>query len=306
MITYQQENIQGGDPVKIVTDSAADLPAQEASALGITVAPLYIKFPEGEVNSEQLTPDEFYTRLRKMEPEIPTTSQPSSGAFAQIYRELFGQGHDEILSVHISTGLSGTLESARSGAEHEPGAQITLVDTMTLSGAERFQVLAAALAAKAGWDKNAILERLNEIRAQSEIIYTLDTLKYLARGGRIGRVQALAGSLLNIKPVILVDKKDGKYSTAGRGRTLNKAFEVILEYLVQVYGDKTPLWASIMHGQFRDQADHLAEIVCSRLQVEKLEVLRISPVLGVHTGPGVVGVAAVPYYLMEDFVQGLP
>jgi DegV family protein with EDD domain len=125
---------------KILTDSAADLCAEEIEALGINVAHLTIHFPEGEVSSGDISADDFYNRLRAMVPEIPTTSQPSAGAFASLYRELSGSG-EEILSVHISSGLSGTIESARLGAKQVPEAEVTLVDTLTLSGGERFQVL---------------------------------------------------------------------------------------------------------------------------------------------------------------------
>lgn len=286
----------GATSPAIVTDSAADLLPDEIEALGITVVPLYIQFPEGEVKAEDISPDEFYDRLQAMRPEIPTTAMPAPGMFAEIYREIAQKGR-EIISIHISSGLSGTIEAARLGAT-QAGVDVTLVDTKTLSGGERFQVLAAALAAKAGWSKEAILERLEHIRAATEVIYTLETLEYLARGGRIGRARALLGSLLKIKPVIMVDKADGKYSTVGQARTLQRALRMIVDHLAQVYEPQTPLWLSVMHGQFATPAEKLAQLLRERLSVAKLEVLRISPVLGVHTGPGIVGVTALPMTLM--------
>jgi DegV family protein with EDD domain len=131
------------------------------------------------------------------------------------------------------------------------------------------------------------------------VIYTLETLDYLARGGRIGRVQALAGALLNLKPLIHVDRADGKYSTAGRARTLPKALSQIADHLVKEY-DQTRVWVSIMHGRFSAQAEKLKELLAARLNVGKIEVLRISPILGVHTGPGIVGATVLPIQLMED------
>lgn len=285
--------------MKILTDSAADLPAEELAALGVTVAPLLIQFPEGEVRADEILPDDFYSRLQKMFPRIPTTSQPSAGVFKNLYQKIAETG-EEILSIHISSGLSGTIQSARTAAEQLGSeAKITLFDSLTLSGAERFQVLAAAKAAALGWPVEKIIERLESIRAHSEIAYTLETLEYLARGGRIGRVQALAGSLLRLKPVIRVEKEDGKYSTAGKERTLPKAMRAIVDHLVKTYDRHTPLWFSVMHGQFAEQAEELSKMLRESLNVGKLEVLRISPVLGVHTGPGVVGVAAVPMREME-------
>jgi DegV family protein with EDD domain len=284
--------------MKIVTDCAADLTKEESASLDIEVAPLYIQFPEGEVDSNKITPDDFYQRLQAIAPRIPTTAQPSMGLFSSIYKKLVEVG-EEVISIHISSGLSGTIHSAQLGASQISGKLINLVDSLTLSGGERFQVLAAALAARAGLQKEIILDRLSTIRSATEVVYTLDTLEYLQRGGRIGRVQALAGSILHIKPIIHVDKSDGKYSTIGKERTIPKALDAIAEHVARLYNKTTPLWVSVLHGQFTDQANKLADLVQSKVNVSKLEILRISPVLGVHTGPGIVGLAVVPIHLME-------
>jgi DegV family protein with EDD domain len=281
----------------LVTDSAADLTAQEAAELEIEVAPLYIQFPQGEITSAEITPDEFYNRLEAMRPQVPTTAQPSPEVFAAIYRRL-AERRQDILSIHISSGLSGTLNSARIGADQAGQVMVHLFDSMTLSGGQRFQVLAAARAMRLGWNVQAIVERLKKLRQHTEVIYTLDTLEYLRRGGRIGRVQALAGSLLGLKPVIRVDPADGKYSTAGKERTIRKALESIAGGLSKKYAGQA-VWASVMHGRFAEQADALAELLRQRLNLAQLEILRISPVLGVHTGPGIVGAAVTPMELME-------
>ncbi|MBK6791763.1 MAG: DegV family protein [Anaerolineales bacterium] len=286
--------------MKIVTDCAADMSNEELEKLGIVQAPLFIQFPEGEVNSADISADEFYNRLEAMRPQIPTTAQPSSGIFAELYRKL-AQSDKNIMSVHISSGLSGTINSARDGGEQVKGeANVNFWDTLTLSGGERFQVMAAALADKAGWAMDKINERLTKIREKTEVIYTLDTLEYLARGGRIGRVKAMAGALLNLKPIIRVDT-DGKYSTVKNERTLNKSMASMADFLAEKYGT-TPLWVTVLHGRFAEKADHLAEEFKQKLNVAKIEVQRISPVLGVHTGPGIVGAAVVPMELMGDLV----
>jgi len=284
--------------MKIVSDCAADLTKSDIEKFGITVAPLFIQFPDGEVNASDITPDDFYERLKSMAPKIPTTAQPSAGIFTNIYKNLTESGED-VVSIHISGGLSGTIESARLGAAQLPGKSVGIVDSLTLSGGERFQVLAAAMAARAGWMKEDVLEKLSKIRKANEVIYTLETLEYLQRGGRIGRVQALAGSLLHLKPIIHVEKSDGKYSTVGKERTVPKALIAITDYIAKVYGKDTPLWITVLHGQLAEQAENLAELVHEKVNVGKLEILRISPVLGVHTGPGIVGVAAVPLDLIE-------
>jgi len=248
--------------LKILTDQAADLLPEEIERLGITVAPLYIQFPEEEINAGDITPDDFYDRLERMVPEIPTTAMPAPGEFSTLFKEQAKNG-DELCSI--------------------------------------FQVLAAAYAAKAGWSMDKISEKLDQIRAATELIYTLETLEYLERGGRIGRVQALAGSLLGLKPVIKVEKADGKYSSAGSARTIKRSLQKIVDYLQDQFGSEDPLWISVMHGRFAEKAEELAESVKEQLNVGKLEILRISPVLGVHTGPGIVGIAAIPLKLMQGF-----
>jgi len=286
--------------MKIVTDCAADMSNEELEQLGIAQAPLFIHFPEGEVNATEISADDFYNRLEAMRPQIPTTAQPSSGIFAELYRKL-AETEKNIFSVHISSGLSGTLNSAHDGGEQvKDVANVSYWDTLTLSGGERFQVMAAALADKAGWKMDKINEQLTKIREKVEVIYTLDTLEYLARGGRIGRVQAMAGALLNLKPVIRVDT-DGKYSTVAKGRSISKSMTMIAEHLREKYGE-TPLWVTVLHGRFAEKADILASELKEKLNVAKIEIQRISPVLGVHTGPGIVGAAVVPMELMSDLV----
>lgn len=287
--------------MKIVTDCAADMSAEELEQLDVVQAPLFIQFPEGEVNAIDISADDFYNRLEAMRPAIPTTAQPSGGIFAELYRKLANE-EKEIFSIHISSGLSGTINSARDGGEQvKPEAQVSYWDTLTLSGGERFQVMAAALASKANWAMHSIQERLGKIREKTEVIYTLDTLEYLARGGRIGRVKAMAGALLNLKPVIRVDA-DGKYSTVTTGRTIGKSINAIAEHLYNRY-TQTPVWVTILHGRFAEKAEILADELKARLNIARFEIRRISPVLGVHTGPGIVGAAVVPMELMEDLLS---
>jgi DegV family protein with EDD domain len=286
--------------MKIITDCAADMSVEELERLDVTQAPLFIQFPEGEINSADIPADDFYNRLEAMRPIIPTTAQPSGGIFAEMYRKL-AQRDKDILSIHISSGLSGTINAARDGAEQVRDAvNVNFWDTLSLSGGERFQVLAAALANKAGWALDAIKERMAKIREKTEVIYTLDTLEYLARGGRIGRVKAVASALLNLKPIIRVDD-DGKYSTVTTGRTLGRSISSMAEHLHVKYAN-APVWVTILHGRFAEKAETLRKELETKLHIAKLEVIRISPVLGVHTGPGVVGAAVAPMELMEDLV----
>jgi len=289
--------------MKIITDCAADMSAEELKEFNIAQAPLFIQFPGEEVSAENITADAFYNRLEAMRPAIPTTAQPSPAQFEEIYRKLLETETDKrLLAIHISSGLSGVINGARVAASDiGDQAQITLWDTMTLSGGERFQVLAAALAARKGKTLDEIQTRMEELRANTEVVYTLETLEYLQRGGRIGRVSALAGALFNIKPVINVDRKDGKYSNIGKVRSVQQGLSFIVEHLQKMYGQNA-VWTTVLHGRMADKADALAEQLKSKLNVAKMEIRRISPVLGVHTGPGIVGVAVAPMRLMEDLL----
>lgn len=285
--------------MQIVTDSAADLTHDEIAQYNLKIVPLMINFQNEEVAASDITPDAFYDRLKAMVPQVPTTSQPSVGDFLKLYEPAAAAGED-ILSIHVSSGLSGTYNTAGIAARELKQGKVTTIDTMTLSCGQRFQVLAAAMAIKKGWSVEKIGERLAEMRKHTEVIYTLETLDYLARGGRIGRVQALAGSLLSIKPVIRVED-DGKYGTFSRGRTIAQTIGTISTHLATRYGQK-PVWVAVLHGKFQDKADILAAELRSKMNIAKMDVLRISPVLGVHTGPGIVGACVVPMELFSDLM----
>ncbi len=284
--------------MKIVTDSAADLTPEDIADNNVIVAPLMIQFPEGEKASNELTPDEFYNRLVAMQPQIPTTAQPSGGMLWQIYEQAASDG-DDVLAIHISSGLSGTATTAQGAAERTENGHVTVFDSLTLSGGQRFQVLTAIKAIQAGWSLERILERLDALRKATEVVFTLETLTYLQRGGRIGRVQALAGSLLNLKPIIHVNRADGKYDTVSRARGIKRAIEDLARHLAGLYPKETPVWVSVMHGQAEAQAQALADLLRDSLNVARIEILRVSPVLGVHTGPGVIGATIAPMALAD-------
>lgn len=285
--------------MQIVTDSAADLTHDEIARYNLKIVPLMINFPDQEVAASDITPDAFYDRLKAIVPAVPTTSQPSVGDFLKLYEPIVAAGED-VLSIHVSSGLSGTYNTAGMAARELKQGKVTTIDTLTLSCGQRYQVLAAAMGLQKGWSLDKIGERLGQIRQHTEVIYTLETLEYLARGGRIGRVQALAGSLLSIKPVIRVED-DGKYGTFARGRTITQTISTISTHLASRYGQK-PVWAAVLHGKFQDKADTLAAELRSKLNIGKMDVLRISPVLGVHTGPGIVGACVVPLELFSDLM----
>jgi len=285
--------------MKIVSDSAVDLPEEMFTQFGIERMPLLITFGTEALRSGvDIQAEEFYRRLVASKDNLPTTSQPSVGEFVELYRRV-GQTDKDIVSVHVSSGLSGTLNSATQAAKQCPEFNITLIDTKTLSAAEGFQVVAVAQAIRRGYTVEQIVKRAQEVGDQTEIFFTLDTLYYLQKGGRIGRVQAMAGALLNLKPVITVDKGPGTYITVAKGRSISKSIALIADQVYEKMQDR-PAWVHVLHTNSPDQAQALHELILTRMPKARLTRGQIVPVLGVHTGPGCVGAVCGPLGILEE------
>lgn len=285
--------------MKIVTDSAVDLPEEMFAQFGIERMPLLISFGKEMLRSGiDIGPEEFYKRLAASGDNIPTTSQPSPGEFADLYRRV-GAVDKDILSIHISSGLSGTMNSAIQGAKQCPELNITHVDTKTLSAAEGFQVVAAAQGLRRGWSLDKILARIQQVADQTEIFFTLDTLHYLQKGGRIGRVQAMAGALLNLKPVITVDKGPGTYITVAKGRSMAKSVALIADQVAEKM-KQVPAWVHVLHTNSPDMAKQQGDLIRAKLPNAHITFGQIVPVLGVHTGPGCVGAVCGPVDLLAE------
>ncbi len=281
--------------MQIVTDSGTDvqLSAPELADLNIHIVPLVVTLAEQSYREGvDIEPDEFYHKLVETN-QLPRTSQPSAGDFAAIYRQLAATDPD-ILSIHMSSGLSGTFNSACAGAEMVPEANITLVDTKTLSAGAGWQVEAAARAAHAGWSKERILELVAQLGAQIESIYTLQELKYLIHGGRISHMKGLIASVLNIKPIIGVEKEGGTYVQHGQARSFQRAVKGLVDWIVQHSPAGKPLRIQVAHSQNLEGADLLRQFADERLQCNWLPTCRLSLVLGAHTGPSMVGIAWAP------------
>jgi len=267
--------------------------------LGIERMPLLITFGTEVLRSGvDIQAEEFYRRLVANRDNLPTTSQPSVGEFVDLYRRV-GQTDKDIVSVHISSGLSGTLNSATQATKQCPELNITLIDTKTLSAAEGFQVVAIAQAIRRGYTVEQIVKRAQEVGDQTEIFFTLDTLYYLQKGGRIGRVQAMAGALLNLKPVITVDKGPGTYITVAKGRSIPKSIALIADQVYEKMQDR-PAWVHVLHTNSPDQAQALHDLILTRMPKAQLTRGQIVPVLGVHTGPGCVGAVCGPLDVLAE------
>lgn len=277
----------------IVTDSSADLTPEQKEGLEIHYVPLTFTLDGKTYHcGVDIQPEEFY-RLIESTKSFPHTSQPSAGEFAELYRKL-AQTDPEILSFHISSGLSGTINSARIGAEAVPEAKVTLVDTKTLSAAQGWQIEAAAKAIRAGWPKEKILALAKQISDATETLFTLPSLKYLIHGGRINHLQGLIASLLNILPVIGVEKVGGTYVQRGKVRTMPTAIAKIVELVLEKHPPGSLLRLQILHGNNPDGVKFLKQRLEEVFKCNWLPTSLIAPVLGAHTGPGLVGLIFAP------------
>lgn len=281
--------------MKIVTDSGVDviLPPGQREELGLHVLPLTVTLA-GKSYREgvDIEPGELY-RLLESTGGLPTTSQPSVGEFAEVYRRLAAED-PEILSIHISSGLSGTLNSALAAGRLVPEAKITHVDTKTLSVGSGWQVAAAARAARAGWPMERIVALVERVGAAVETTYTLQELKYLIHGGRISHLKGMIASLLNLKPMIGVEKERGTYVQLGAARSFKGALRGLVDLIAHRHPEGSALRVQVVHGQNPEGAEMLRELVDQRFACTWLPTGMLSLVLGAHTGPSLVGLASAP------------
>jgi DegV family protein with EDD domain len=275
-------------PLRIVTDSTCDLPPDVVERYRITVVPLSILFGDEELlDGIDVTSEQFFKRLVR-EDATPTTSQPSPALFQDAYRKLADEGATEILSVHISSKLSGTLRSAVQGAEGIEGVRFRHVDSGTVSLALGLGVIGASVAADGGCSLDEAKATAEDIFRRTRLFFVVDTLEYLRRGGRLSRGQELVGSLLKVKPMLTVE--DGEVVPLARVRTRQKA----IEELVRRLSDLRPIeHAAAIHATTPEDLEYLAGRLRGLAPEADVITSRIGPVVGVHAGPGVVGAAVV-------------
>ncbi|MBI4321340.1 MAG: DegV family protein [Chloroflexi bacterium] len=273
--------------VRVVTDSTADVPRDFVEKLEISVVPLSVHFgADTYQDGIDLTPGQFFHRLESTS-VLPTTSQPSVGAFQEAYGRLGEAGHD-IISIHLSSTLSGTYNSALLATQSLPHLTIEVVDSRYVSMAVGWLVIAAAQAALEGNSLPQIVLLVRNMIPRVRLFALLDTLEFVRRGGRIGKASALLGSLLNIKPIILV--RDGEVWPSEKVRTRPKALRRLVE-MTQEAGTVERL--AVVHSNCPDEANELAEILGRGMPRERKIVTEIGPVLGTHVGPGAIGTCFV-------------
>jgi DegV family protein with EDD domain len=271
--------------VRIVTDSASDLPQDVCDDFGIEIVPLTIRFGDAEyVDRKELSTEEFWRKLEKST-VLPETAAPSVGAFEETFRRLADDGADGIACINLSAGLSATMQSAQVAAKALDGlCPITIVDSKSASMGIGNLVLHAARRARDGADLDTLVREVESRADRQKVLATLDTLEYLRKGGRIGGARALLGSMLSIKPVITV--ANGAVEPAGKVRTRGKALRFIVDRVPSAGVERI----AVLHAAAPD-IDEFLELLRPRVPEAEIVVGHIGPVIGVHTGPRVVGIA---------------
>ncbi len=274
-------------PVRLVTDSTADIPAEIASRLGISVVPCYVVFgSEAYRDGVELTKEQFYDRL-STESVMPSTATPPPAAYEEVYRRLAQEGN-EIVSIHLAANLSGLHNAASVAAENVPEAQIALVDSEQITMGYGWMVIAAAEAAQRGESLERIIALVEGMKQRSRVLAVLDSLEFIHRSGRIGWAQAIVGTLMRIKP--LVEARFGEVRLLERARTESRAVRRLMDH-VQALGKLER--AIVLHAN----APALAELVANLLQAldpgwERL-ICQAGVTIASHTGPGAVAIACV-------------
>jgi DegV family protein with EDD domain len=282
-----------GSQVAIVVDSTATLPPEVIKQYQFHVIPQILNW-EGKTYKDgvDITPDEFYSRL-KVAKEMPTTSQPSAGEFYEYFQQL-AETSDSIVGVFISEHLSGTLDSAYTAADMMEDYPIEIVDSRSASMGLGFIALAAARAVEKGLGHLEAAQAARSLIPNIHVLFVVDTLEFLHRGGRIGGAQRLVGSVLSIKPVLHLD--DGRIEPLASVRTKRKAIQYALDVVAEDTEGMDKIHTAILHASAPDEAGNFLEMVKNRFDPVEISLAELSPVIGAHVGPGLVGIA----YYGED------
>lgn len=275
-------------PVRIVTDSSADLPADEVARLGLEVVPLSIRFGDQEyTDGVDLTVAQFYDKLATAS-TLPETAAPSPGAFDAAFRRQQEAGADAVVCINLSSGLSATLQSAQNAAKAvADDLDVRVVDSLSITAGLGTQVTVAAEAAAAGASADEIVATVESLASRTHIFGALDTLDNLKKGGRIGGAQALLGSLLSIKPIL--DISSGTVEEAGKARTRRKALEWLRD---KVFAEPAVEHLCVAHSNAPDVDDMLA-LLAPRYAADQIRVTVIGPTIGTHGGPRLMGLTWV-------------
>ena len=274
--------------VAIITDSTVNLPSETIQALDIKLMhQILIWGGKTYLDLIDIQTEEFYRRLR-VDKDNPTTSQASVGEFKDAFGQLINQGY-EVLAMLLSHKLSGTIQSATQALEYYPGAPIKIFDTTSTSLGMGWQVVETARAAQQGASMAECLAIAEKARANSGVVFVVDTLEFLHRGGRIGGAARFLGTALNLKPVL--ELQEGAIEAIERVPTSRKAVNRMIEVVKERIGDRTPVKLGILNADVPERGKHLADHCREVFKPVELISSPVSPVIGTHTGPGTLGIA---------------
>jgi DegV family protein with EDD domain len=281
----------------LVSDSTAGLSEEFVQEYGIRTIPLYLHVGDKTFRDRvDITPEAYYEQLPHL-PTLPTTSQPSVGDFTALYQELIAQGATGIISVHLSSGISGTVNSATLAKEQIQGVPIEVIDTQSASAAHMLAVEAGARALRAGASQAEAVAIIREVLMTQYLVFTVDTLEYLYKGGRIGGASALIGSLLQFKPIL--GFKEGKIAALERVRTTSRAAARLIELEKEHFGPSEPLHVAVMQATCPERAEALVTLARENLNVVSARINVLTPVIGTHSGPGTLGLSCCPASVYE-------
>jgi DegV family protein with EDD domain len=274
--------------VSVITDSTAYLPSSIIAEFDIKIIPLSVIWDgESYADNVDITPAEFYTRLAKSN-TLPSTSQPSAAAFKSCFQEQLDQGKD-VIAILISSGISGTVNSALQAQGEIGGDRIAIIDSKTAAMATGLIVLTAARKAAEGASLAEVTETAINAQKHTEVVFAVDTLEFLHKGGRIGGAKRFLGSMLNIKPIL--EMKDGKIDSVDQVRTQKRALERLISLVREKSNDQKPLRLAVFHSNVPELAESLLKDAEAVLSPVESFVSELSPVIGTHVGPGTLAIA---------------
>lgn len=278
--------------IALITDSTSDLPKEIRQKYNINVLPLQVIYRDAVYSDGvNITPEEVYNSLPR---EIPSTSLPPTGGILELFKRLKEEGYKDLLSIHISSGLSGTYSMIKNLEENakQIGLRLHVIDSKSISMGLGFLVIKAAELIENNTPLNEILNTLNRFKREIKVFFVLKSLEYLRKGGRIGLVEGTLGDILSIKPIISVNS-DGIYYTVAKSRGMKGSIRKLVDIIISAIG-KSKVRVAVMHGNALNEAMGILNSLKGEANITEIFPGQVGPVVGVHTGPGLVGVGFCP------------
>lgn len=286
--------------MKVVTDAASNISPERAAELGVEVVPFQVTFM-GKTYRDgvDIQPEDLYRMYSENPNEYPETSQPSVGDFVKSYEKI---GEEEILSVHLSSGLSGAYSSAEHAARMVANKAVTVIDSRMVGPALGWMVEVAAHGINSGWTKERILDAMKLVKENTITMVSFTDLRYLLHSGRVNHLKGIIASIMKLKPIIGMNDEDGRYSNLGQGMTLSRVVQKMTELVHARYGQEK-IRLQLMYGSNMASVDQLRESLSAMMTTVEDKVVPVTLVLGAHAGPTVFGLAAVPQSIFDKLYE---